>query len=129
MKKSVKEGTKLTWNEVKKHNKESDCWIVVDGKVFDVTKYLNKHPGGPAILKRQAGRDASLHYKAANHPAYVLQEREDHQVGVVSGPDPNPQSKTAASDKQASLLSPLNLVLALLIAALGYYFFVQNKWS
>jgi len=50
-------------------------------------------------------------------------------VGVVSGHDPNPQSKTAASDKQAGLFSPLNLVLALLVAALGYYFFVSTNRS
>lgn len=31
---------------VKRHNSEEDCWIIVRGKVYDVTYYLNTHPGG-----------------------------------------------------------------------------------
>jgi hypothetical protein len=28
------------------HNKEDDCWVVIDGRVFDLTTYLKDHPGG-----------------------------------------------------------------------------------
>lgn len=35
----------VSLEEVAKHNKESDCWIVVDNKVYDVTKFLSEHPG------------------------------------------------------------------------------------
>lgn len=35
----------LTLSEVAKHNKRDDCWIIVEGLVYDVTKYIPLHPG------------------------------------------------------------------------------------
>ncbi|KAI2631327.1 hypothetical protein GGS26DRAFT_591210 [Hypomontagnella submonticulosa] len=53
----------LTTAEVAKHNTTSSCWIVVNGKVYDVTSYLGQHPGGAAILLRQGGRDATAEFR------------------------------------------------------------------
>ena len=41
---------KITWEEIAKHNQHKDVWFVVEGKVYDPSKYLDDHPGGPAIL-------------------------------------------------------------------------------
>jgi len=37
-------------DEVKKHNKDSDCWVVLHNQVYDVTKFLNDHPGGKKAI-------------------------------------------------------------------------------
>jgi cytochrome b involved in lipid metabolism len=50
--------------EVAAHNTEQDCYLVIGNsnnggpKVYDVTKYLNDHPGGPEIMIGFAGKDA-----------------------------------------------------------------------
>lgn len=34
--------------EIATHNSPSDCWIVVDNQVWDVSEFVSEHPGGPA---------------------------------------------------------------------------------
>jgi len=47
------------WEDIEKHNTEESCWIVVDNRVYDVTCFLDQHPGGREILLGVAGQDAS----------------------------------------------------------------------
>jgi len=36
----------ISSDELKSHDSETDCWIAYDGKVYDITSFLPKHPGG-----------------------------------------------------------------------------------
>ena len=45
--------------EVAKHNKDTDCWVVVNGQVLDATNFLADHPGGKKAIMIYAGRDAT----------------------------------------------------------------------
>ncbi len=44
--------------EVALHSTEGDCWLVIAGKVYDVTDWIPSHPGGEAILEG-CGTDAT----------------------------------------------------------------------
>ena len=46
--------------ECKKHTREDDCWLVVNGKVHDVTKFLDEHPGGFDIIVSNTGKVNSM---------------------------------------------------------------------
>ena len=48
--------------DVQKHNKDGDMLIIVDDTVYDVSEFVNEHPGGSKILKRVAGKDASTQF-------------------------------------------------------------------
>ena len=51
-------------SEVLAHNKEKNCWIVIEGCVFDVTTYMHSHPGGKMAIIRHAGKDATQKFIA-----------------------------------------------------------------
>lgn len=46
----------LTMAEVAKHNSKESCWVIIAGYVYDVTEFLNNHPGGAAQILRYAGQ-------------------------------------------------------------------------
>lgn len=46
---------KITLEDCKLHNKEEDCWLVISGKVYDVTEFLDEHPGGFDIVLAATG--------------------------------------------------------------------------
>lgn len=45
-------------SQVAEHSTESDCWTVIDRKVYNLTSYISQHPGGSEIL-RACGRDGT----------------------------------------------------------------------
>lgn len=72
--------------EIEKHGTVDDAWIVIDGKVYNVSSYVATHPGGEAILKNVGG-DATegFHHQPAhrvvkNHIASLL---EKFYVGLL----------------------------------------------
>jgi cytochrome b involved in lipid metabolism len=72
-----------TLDDVTKHASASDCWMVIDGKVYDVTKALDNHPGGPAILKG-CGTDATqMFYGVKKHGGKARDMLQDYQIGLL----------------------------------------------
>lgn len=49
----------LTWEEISKHNKKEDLWVVVGGRVLNVTDFLPDHPGGKKAILIWGGKDAT----------------------------------------------------------------------
>nr|KAF6329802.1 cytochrome b5 type A [Myotis myotis] len=47
-----------TLEEIQKHNHSKSTWLILHHKVYDVTKFLEEHPGGEEVLREQAGGDA-----------------------------------------------------------------------
>ncbi len=39
------------------HNTQEDCWVVYKGKVYDITSFLPKHPGGVTRISRTCGTE------------------------------------------------------------------------
>jgi len=50
--------TGYTLTEVATHNSAASCWMAIRGKVYDVTSFISRHPGGNNILKG-CGKDAT----------------------------------------------------------------------
>jgi L-lactate dehydrogenase (cytochrome) len=58
----------LTGVEVLKHNSKDSCWVIIHGKAYDVTEFLPEHPGGPKIILKYAGKDASEEFDPIHPP-------------------------------------------------------------
>ena len=84
---SSKDGEKeFTLEELAKHDKENDAWIVLNNNVYDVTSVLDWHPGGKNAIMNYAGKasvDATIQYNGI-HDAYAHGKRDECFLGVLS---------------------------------------------
>ncbi|CAD7670209.1 unnamed protein product [Nyctereutes procyonoides] len=48
------------WEEIQKHNLRTDKWLVIDRKVYNITKWSSRHPGGHRVIGHYAGEDATV---------------------------------------------------------------------
>jgi cytochrome b involved in lipid metabolism len=55
--------TKLTLDEIKKHDSSTSCWSIVYGNVFDLTKWITKHPGGAEKIRAICGKDGTSSFE------------------------------------------------------------------
>ncbi|KAJ7475782.1 peroxisomal acyl-CoA-dehydrogenase [Mycena latifolia] len=78
----------FTFEEVSKHNKPGDLWIVIDAKVYDLSRFQNLHPGGISVLNDEevAGQDVTEAFYSL-HRAEVLEKPQYKrlQIGVIQG--------------------------------------------
>ena len=72
-----------TLADIAQHNSQKDIWIVIKGKVYDVTPYVEEHPGGLAIL-RNAGGDTTEGFHGPQHPPRVFDIIDDFLIGKLS---------------------------------------------
>ncbi|MFH0770888.1 MAG: cytochrome b5-like heme/steroid binding domain-containing protein [Candidatus Peregrinibacteria bacterium] len=79
----TKNFTFFTEQELKKHATDGDCWVSIDGKVYDVSSYADLHPGGKKKVLAHCGTDASAVFDA-KHGSSVLKKLEIYRIGTVA---------------------------------------------
>ncbi|ALC48477.1 CG3566 [Drosophila busckii] len=72
---------------VQQHNKANDLWMVIDNKVYDVTKFRDEHPGGADALIDVAGRDATKDFNDVGHSAEAREMLKKYFVGNLAASD------------------------------------------
>ncbi|CAH6721458.1 cytochrome b2, mitochondrial [[Candida] jaroonii] len=77
---------KITVDELQKHKSTDSTWVAINRKVYDLTDFLQKHPGGSAIIMKFAGKDASKLFNHL-HPIYVLDQylEPENYLGELEG--------------------------------------------
>merc|ERR1719382_1109957 len=72
-----------TKEEVAKHTSKTDCWVILDGKVLNVTSFLSQHPGGELAILTFAGKDATEEFNMIHPPDVIPKYAPDAIIGVV----------------------------------------------
>eukprot|EP00544_Gedaniella_sp_CCMP2646_P003650 CAMPEP_0202494032 /NCGR_PEP_ID=MMETSP1361-20130828/10479_1 /ASSEMBLY_ACC=CAM_ASM_000849 /TAXON_ID=210615 /ORGANISM="Staurosira complex sp., Strain CCMP2646" /LENGTH=136 /DNA_ID=CAMNT_0049124423 /DNA_START=37 /DNA_END=447 /DNA_ORIENTATION=+ len=122
----------FTLEEISKHNTQGSCWLIIGNlsnggpKVYDVTKYLDDHPGGAEVMLDVAGQDADEFFEDIGHSNDARKELTKHYIGEYKI-DPAVLAKMKADAEKAATASSssgntmLIIVVALLAIAYGYY--------
>ncbi|KAL0327117.1 UNVERIFIED_CONTAM: cytochrome isoform A [Sesamum angustifolium] len=88
-----------TMEEASEHNTKDDCWVVVDGKVYDVSSYLDEHPGGDDVLLRATGKDATDEFEDG-HSKTARELMEQYCIGELDQTPPPIPELEIVSKKQ-----------------------------
>lgn len=81
--------TEYSMEEVAKHNKKEDLWIVVKGIILDVTNWLDEHPGGANALFNFMGRDATEEFEMLHDDEVIPKYAPHIVIGRVKGQTPS----------------------------------------
>ncbi|XP_074769653.1 cytochrome b5 type B isoform X2 [Athene noctua] len=76
-------GPVFTLEEVGKRNSNSEAWLVIHGRVYDVTRFLEEHPGGEEVLLEQAGRDATECFEDVGHSMDAREMLKQYYIGEI----------------------------------------------
>jgi len=116
--------------EVKSHKDAKSTWIIIHNQVYDVTKFLDEHPGGEEVLLEQAGGDATEAFEDVGHSTDARDLMKDYLIGDIHEDDQSNKSYQAntgplAREQKGSgwtgWLIPLGIAL---VAALAYRFII-----
>ncbi|XP_078367412.1 cytochrome b5-like isoform X2 [Oculina patagonica] len=73
--------------EVSYHTDISSCWIVIKDRVYDLTNFLNEHPGGSEIMLEHAGMDATTVFQDIGHSVEAQRILSKYYIGELREKD------------------------------------------
>ncbi|XP_052171481.1 cytochrome b5-like [Diospyros lotus] len=116
------------FEEVAKHDQKEDCWLIISGKVYDVTQFLDDHPGGDEVLLNATGKDATDDFEDVGHSDSAREMMSKYYAGEIDSSTlpakeqykPPPKQPVAASESQGILLKIMQFLVPLLILGLAF---------
>ncbi|XP_019379967.1 PREDICTED: cytochrome b5 [Gavialis gangeticus] len=115
--------------EIQKRNHSQSTWILLHHRIYDVTKFLEEHPGGEEVLREQGGGDATESFEDVGHSTDARTLSESFIIGELHPDDREKVQKpmdTLITTVQSNSSSWTNWVIpaiAALIVALMYRFY------
>uniref|UniRef100_A0A1B0GBU5 Cytochrome b5 n=2 Tax=Glossina TaxID=44049 RepID=A0A1B0GBU5_GLOMM len=117
--------------QVSEHNDNNNSWLIIHNNVYDVTAFLNEHPGGEEVLLEQAGKDATENFEDVGHSSDAREMMKKYKIGelahdersnIPEKSEPNWNSETKSEEtSMKSWLMPL--ILGLIATLLYKYLF------
>ncbi|KAM9607334.1 cytochrome b5 type B isoform 1-T1 [Trichechus inunguis] len=120
--------------EVAKRNSSKEIWLVIHGRVYDVTRFLDEHPGGEEVLLEQAGVDASESFEDVGHSFDAREMLKQYYIGDVHPNDLETENSSKDTSKNNTCKSCWSywvfpIVGAILLGFLYRYYTSESKSS
>ncbi|XP_070784250.1 cytochrome b5 isoform X2 [Enoplosus armatus] len=98
-------------SEIEEQNTFKSTWIIINNNVYDVTKFLEEHPGGEEVLREQAGGDATESFEDVGHSSDAREMARDMVIGEL-----HPETLVTTLKEESSWWS--NWLIPALVAAI-----------
>ncbi|XP_073440361.1 cytochrome b5 type B [Dendrobates tinctorius] len=127
------EVTYYSLEDVRKRNSAEELWLVIHGRVYDITRFVEEHPGGEEVLFEQAGADATESFEDVGHSVDAREMLKQYYVGDLH-PDDCKNSKkdvliSTSSNSSSSWSNWLIPAVAVLLLGLMYRFYSVDSRS
>ncbi|KXX83373.1 putative cytochrome b5 [Madurella mycetomatis] len=126
----------LTYQDVAEHNTKKDLYVVIHDKIYDVSKFVDEHPGGEEVLLDVAGQDATEAFEDVGHSDEARETLDQLIVGKLkrNPGDPKPKAPVPGAVAPAANTSGAGLGVGLYafvliggLIAFGAYQYLQQQ--
>ncbi|KAM0071069.1 putative cytochrome b5-like heme/steroid binding domain, cytochrome b5, heme-binding protein [Helianthus debilis subsp. tardiflorus] len=73
----------FVFGDVSKHHKTDDCWVIISGKVYNVTQFMEEHPGGSEVILAATGKDATEDFEDTGHSDEAKELMGKYYIGKI----------------------------------------------
>lgn len=108
-------GTTYTTAQVATHNIQTDCWIIISSKIYNVTSFMAAHPGGISAIRTKCGTDSTSVFTTNTghaHSSYAYSLLPTYYVADIGGsstPAPTPTPTPTPAPSGASVTYTVNV--------------------
>lgn len=124
LKEEEKNFKEFTYDEIKKHSRDDDCWIVIHNHVYNVTEFMEDHPGGPLVLKKKGGKDATKQFDEAGHSTAAKEMMADYLIGKLK---PGSLPGLEEGEDFESITGKHLIKIAIMLFAIYLFYYFQFK--
>ncbi|XP_013784659.1 cytochrome b5-like [Limulus polyphemus] len=126
----------LTLEEIAKHNDKKSTWVLIHYNIYDVSKFIEEHPGGEEVLLEQAGKDASEAFEDVGHSTDARELMKQFKIGELCEEDrkklqdvqeKNFWPESSSNNNNSLWFSWLFPVGAALLASFAYRWYVSSQ--
>uniref|UniRef100_A0A8C3S6L8 Cytochrome b5 n=1 Tax=Chelydra serpentina TaxID=8475 RepID=A0A8C3S6L8_CHESE len=121
--------------EIQAHKHSQSTWILLHHRIYDLTKFLEQHPGGEEVLREQAGGDATESFEDVGHSTDARTLSETFIIGELHPDDRDKVQKptetliTTVDSNSSWWTSWVIPAIAATIVALMYHFYMAENFS